>query len=90
MPQQNHLRSLREQKGWSQARLAREMGAPDRGTIGRWERGAHIPSGYYQEKLAQCLNVNREELSFVNNRIATQEEISSQTHSLLIPTLAFD
>jgi transcriptional regulator with XRE-family HTH domain len=65
----NRLRMLREKRGWSQARLAREMEVPDRGTIGRRERGVHIPSGYYQEKLAQLLNVSRVELNFVNNRV---------------------
>lgn len=90
MPQHNRLRQLREQKGWSQAKLAREMEVPDRGTIGRWERGIHIPSGYYQEKLAQLLNVSREELNFVNNRVAQQEDFSPQPHSLSILADTFD
>jgi transcriptional regulator with XRE-family HTH domain len=68
MLEKNRLRMIREQKGWSQARLAREMEVPDRGTIGRWERGVHIPSGYYQEKLAQLLSISREELNFINNK----------------------
>lgn len=32
------MRELREARGWSQARLARELGLPER-TVGRWERG---------------------------------------------------
>jgi transcriptional regulator with XRE-family HTH domain len=76
MAKNNNLRPLREQKGWSQARLAKEMGVPDRGTIGRWERGVHIPSGYYQEKLAQLLNVNRDELGFIPNRYIIKQVFS--------------
>ena len=83
MPQQNRLRLLREQKGWSQARLAREMGVPDRGMIGRWERGIHIPSGYYQEKLAQLLDVSRDELCFVNYRIIARIEVETELDALM-------
>lgn len=32
------MRELREARGWSQARLARELGIPEK-TVGRWERG---------------------------------------------------
>lgn len=45
-----HLRAEREQRGWSQARVA-ELLATDIKTVSRWERGAVTPSLYLQEKL---------------------------------------
>ena len=34
----SRIRELREARGWSQSRVARELGIPEK-TVGRWERG---------------------------------------------------
>ena len=44
------LRRERELRGWSQARVAQEIGT-DPASISRWERGASFPYPYFREKL---------------------------------------
>jgi uncharacterized membrane protein/DNA-binding XRE family transcriptional regulator len=45
------LKEVREQRGWSQARVAEQIGT-DAGNVSRWERGYSSPSPYYREKLS--------------------------------------
>ncbi|HLZ64567.1 MAG TPA: helix-turn-helix domain-containing protein [Ktedonosporobacter sp.] len=45
------LKEVREQHGWSQARVAEQIGT-DAGNVSRWERGYSSPSPYYREKLS--------------------------------------
>ena len=45
------LKEAREQRGWSQARVAEQIGT-DAGNVSRWERGYSSPSPYYREKLS--------------------------------------
>ncbi len=48
----NHrLKEARVQHGWSQARVAEQIGT-DAGNVSRWERGYSSPSPYYREKLS--------------------------------------
>ncbi len=75
----NHLlRRQRELRGWSQARLAEELlncceedprpsarGEINAKMIGAWERGEHVPSPYYQEKLRLLFGKSAEELGFI-------------------------
>jgi len=71
------LRRQRELRGWSQARLAEELlnrceddprpgarGEINAKMIGAWERGEHLPSPYYQEKLRLLFGKSAEELGF--------------------------
>lgn len=51
MKPNERLRKAREQHGWSQARVAEQIGT-DAGNVSRWERGYSLPSPYYREKLS--------------------------------------
>jgi len=55
------LRAERIQHGWSQAKLAEELGVDTR-TVRRWERGQAIPFPYYRQKLSLLLGKTAEEL----------------------------
>lgn len=65
------LRREREQRGWSQNQLAREIHARYPGVavtgkeVGRWERGTRIPGSYYREKLCVVLEKSASELGFI-------------------------
>ncbi|MFE1396780.1 multiprotein-bridging factor 1 family protein [Nocardiopsis dassonvillei] len=51
------IRAARQQRGWSQMRLATELGTyPAR--IGLWERGQQAPSGDYTLALARVLDID--------------------------------
>ncbi len=58
------LRYQRESRGWSQQRLAEQIGASSE-MISKWERGVQAPSKYYQEKLCQLYSKSAEELGFM-------------------------
>ena len=51
----------RLEKGWTQSRLAEEVGTTFE-TVSRWERGVVIPSLFYREKLCKALGKTAEEL----------------------------
>ncbi|GHO63979.1 hypothetical protein KSC_028710 [Ktedonobacter sp. SOSP1-52] len=51
MKPNDRLKEVRKQRGWSQARVAEQIGT-DAGNVSRWERGYSSPSPYYQEKLS--------------------------------------
>jgi len=53
--------TLREQKGWSQAELARNC-FKDRQSIERLENGKINPSAFYLYEVASALNVSMKEL----------------------------
>lgn len=55
------ITSLRLAKGWTQARLAEEVGCL-RGDIGRWERGERRPNTGSALKLARALGCKIEDL----------------------------
>ena len=48
------LRAERIQHGWSQAKIAEELGVDIR-TVRRWERGQAIPFPYYRRQLRLSL-----------------------------------
>ena len=51
-------------KGWSQARLAEEVGTSFE-MVSRWERGITVPSPYYRERLCAVLGQSAEELGLL-------------------------
>lgn len=59
------LRRARSLKGWSQAKLAEEVGT-DPTVVSRWERGVNVPSPYFQNRLSDVLGKTPEELGFVH------------------------
>ncbi|GCE15040.1 helix-turn-helix domain-containing protein [Tengunoibacter tsumagoiensis] len=60
------LKHAREKKGWSQARVATAIEAPDEATISRWETGKRVPSLHYQEKLCDLFGLDSFELGFID------------------------
>src|SRR5574337_424785 len=60
------LKAAREQRCWTQARLAEEVGTTP-GTVGRWERGESIPFPHYREKLCQVFGKSPEELGLLSS-----------------------
>src|SRR5690242_1322839 len=55
------LRTVREQRGWSQAVLAEQLGTTEL-TVGRWERGERSPQLFYRSKLCELFGMTAEEL----------------------------
>ncbi len=82
------LRLEREQRGWSQARVAEQIGT-DPGTISRWERGSTSPSPYFRERLCQLYGKSVQELGLLGeaqSEIVTLEGgISEGEHALSDP-----
>ena len=58
-----HARSLR---GWSQAKLAEEVGTSFE-MVSRWERGVTIPTLYFRAQLCEALGMTAEELGLVHD-----------------------
>ncbi len=85
MVKNSSLRIAREQRGWSQARLAELLGTSSI-SVSRWERGAVQPSPYFREKLYSLFDKDAENLGLL-----TETEVSSQpqmeTPYLLDPLL---
>ena len=79
MPERNPNKSLqyqRDLRGWSQQRVAEELGTTGK-NVGRWERGESVPDTYYREKLCLLFEKTALELGFINQDNA--EDASSVT-----------
>lgn len=66
----NHIRTLRERKGYTQKQLAEELAVSDK-TISKWETEKGLPDITILESLAKALNVSLVELmagEYVVNR----------------------
>ncbi len=83
------LRYEREQRGWSQAKLAELVGStPD--NISRWERGVARPSPHFREQLCLLFEKNAEELGLLSGtrkEQETQQEQGIQKAGILDPLL---
>lgn len=58
------LRYARLERGWSQQRVAEQIGTTE-DVISRWERGTRTPGPYYREKLCLLFQKSARELGFV-------------------------
>lgn len=67
------LKEAREQRGWSQARVAEQVGT-DAGNVSRWERGYSSPSPYYREKLSMLFGKEVGDLGLLreNDQVSPQ------------------
>jgi transcriptional regulator with XRE-family HTH domain len=72
----NLLRSQREQRGWSQEKLAEEVGTTHV-NISRWETGVTSPSPHYRSKLCEIFEKNASELGLLGEGGKEPEERSS-------------
>ncbi len=59
------LRHARSLKGWSQAKLAEEVGTSFE-MVSRWERGVTVPTPYFRAQLSDALGMTAEELGLVH------------------------
>ena len=50
MTPNRRLKQERELRGWSQAKVAEQIGT-DATTVSRWERGLFSPTPYFRERL---------------------------------------
>src|SRR5260221_564614 len=82
------LKQARELRGWSQARVARELGT-DATTVSRWERGLFSPTPYFRERLCVLFTMNTQELGLLE-RSYEQEEHREATPEVTLsePPLA--
>jgi tetratricopeptide (TPR) repeat protein len=82
------LRQQRLEQGWTleqaAAELSRLCGSEgsarvniDAKMIGRWERGEHLPSLYYQKKLSQLYGKLLHELGFIQAWRAREEQVDA-------------
>src|SRR5947207_4606538 len=58
------LRHARSLQGWSQTKLAKEVGTSFE-MVSRWERGITMPSSYFRARLCAALGTTAEELGLV-------------------------
>ena len=80
----NHLlRGEREKRGWSQARVAQEIGTTAK-NISRWERGTSFPYPYFRERLSALFGQSVETLGLIQEEkkeSQQQKEAPVLTHS---------
>lgn len=68
------LKRARELRGWSQARVAEEVGTTAL-NVGRWERGTSMPYPHFREKLCLLFGKDARELGLLE----TEEEAEAAT-----------
>jgi len=70
----NHrLKHEREQRGWSQAKLAELVGT-NPATVGRWERGVSSPYPIHRERLCGLFNKDVQELGLIEEDYSVLEQ----------------
>lgn len=72
------LKYERELRGWSQAKIAEEIGTTVR-TVSRWEHGLAIPYPYFREQLCTLFGKNAVELGLISEE---EQEPSEETQAL--------
>jgi transcriptional regulator with XRE-family HTH domain len=65
MTPNRRLKQARELRGWSQAKVAEQIGT-DATTVSRWERGLFFPTPYFRERLCALFSKNAEELGLLD------------------------
>lgn len=72
MTPNRRLKQARELRGWSQAKVAEQIGT-DATTVSRWERGMFSPTPYFREKLCMLFSKNAAELGLLESTDQLQE-----------------
>jgi len=85
MTPNRRLKQARELRGWSQAKVAEQLGT-DATTVSRWERGMFSPTPYFREKLCMLFSKNAAELGLLENTDQPEESNGSNA-SLWSPAL---
>jgi transcriptional regulator with XRE-family HTH domain len=71
------LRRQRQLRGWSQQRLAEQLGT-DENTVSRWERGERQVAPFYQEKLCLLFETTADQLGLILHNAYPQAEPPEQ------------
>jgi transcriptional regulator with XRE-family HTH domain len=82
----DQLRRARSLKGWSQERLAEEVGTVAT-VVSRWERGVNVPNPYFRERLCAVLGKTPEELGLARD---TQKPFPPPDSSLVFLVSSHD
>ncbi len=81
----NHLlRQAREQRGWSQERLAQELEISTQ-TVSRWERGTAFPYPHFREKLGMLFGESMEALGLIQE--TGDDELEDVPHPSVSETI---
>lgn len=74
MTSNRRLKQARELRGWSQAKVAEQIGT-DATTVSRWERGLFSPTPYFRERLCTLFGKNAQELGLLegSHQFRTEE-----------------
>jgi tetratricopeptide (TPR) repeat protein/transcriptional regulator with XRE-family HTH domain len=83
------LKRAREQQGWSQEHVGREIGT-DAFTVSRWERGVTMPSPHFRQKLCTLFGLKAVELGLVPGE---KDEATSEVQgpqSSIVPARSAD
>lgn len=78
------LKHERESRGWSQARVAEEIGTTEK-NVGRWERGVSFPFPYYREKLCILFGKSAQGLGLVKDGHEEDQESTTPIDQLSLP-----
>ncbi len=73
MTPNRRLKQVRELRGWSQAKVAEQIGT-DATTVSRWERGLFSPTPYFRERLCVLFGKNAEELGLMESEHPDAED----------------
>ena len=90
MPSRSRLKREREQRGWTQSKIAERLGTTQI-TVSRWENGNTIPTPYYRQKLAELFGKSIQELGFISENDKERAEETStfsstpDTHNAISP-----
>ncbi len=88
MTPNRRLKQARELRGWSQAKVAEQIGT-DATTVSRWERGLFSPTPYFRERLCTLFTKNAEELGLLEADHQHAEAEQRVLTPRLSTTLAF-
>src|SRR4051812_7492763 len=72
MTPNRRLKQERELRGWSQAKVAEQIGT-DATTVSRWERGLFSPTPYFRERLCTLFTKNAAELGLLDAEYHSEE-----------------
>src|SRR5579859_552514 len=70
----DHLRSIREEQGWTQEAFAEKVGVT-RVTVARWESGITFPPPFFRRKLCLLLNRSEQELGLIKSPSPIEKDV---------------
>src|SRR5579883_3332301 len=76
------LKRARELRGWSQARVAEEIGTTAL-NVGRWERGISLPYPHFREKLCILFGKDARELGLLGPEETEEAATSAEEEEAL-------